>query len=855
MSGASEGRVRRRRRAIVVSIAVVAAILLGGRAVSAVYVDYQWYAEMHAVEVWRTRLANLALLTGITAAAIMLFVFANLYAVRRSIVAVVLPRRMGNLEIGEEVPGRYLTAIAGVSSVVLGIVLALPPEPWTELAAARYGLPFGDTDPYFQADLGFFVYWLPLESALYVRALLVLLVTVCVVLVLYFAVTPSLRWDRTRFHVTAHVRRHAAALTPCFFAVVAWMYRLDAFNVLCHGSGPHGAFTYIDHHFTIPADRGLELVTLAAGCVAGFTLWRGQLRTTLAVVTASLVLPFIVFEFVPPILRSYAEAQHAAPREQPYGVIRSQATRAAYALARLRLTVPESADAPLRFVSPGDAVPAVSIWDPMALTRALEGGGIRGHVSDAVAWRMSATGLLALAVERSDPLSLDGAVLGGSVIPVRATAADDRGGPERSDVEGRLGGQEVPIAPVLVYEGATEPIIVADSENRIAAPRIDGFGARLAHAWSAQRLGLLGIDLPGPRPKLVTRRDLRERLRALVPFFAQGSNVWPVLDGDSLFWAVDLYSSVTDTYPLSQHFTLAHEDRSYFQHAATAFVEAYSGRVVVAADSVRDPIAETWVRRFPGLFATWAQLPRPLVAYAPPATDAAFAMADAFGAVGTRTSNARPGAMAAPHAPATDNADTVLASGEPPCIAADNACAWSIPMIDAADHVTGIVVGTGGARRVVSWVPLTSSGPRWPAALERLQHAAESSSARREPALARGRVRAVLLGNRLALIQPRYAWRPDGPPTVLDITALVGDSAAAGATLAEALGVADTSQGGRQATPAPTDFRSRVGALYDAMQAALRRGDMAAFGAAYAELGHLLRQSNAARPAVPRPAR
>src|SRR4029077_14683513 len=107
-----------------------------------------------------------------------------LYAVRRSIVSVVFPRRMGNLEIGEEVPAPYLTGATVLSSLALGGLLALPPEPWIELAAARYGVPFGESDPYFQTDLEFFVYWLPLETALYVRTLLVLLVTVFVVIVL-----------------------------------------------------------------------------------------------------------------------------------------------------------------------------------------------------------------------------------------------------------------------------------------------------------------------------------------------------------------------------------------------------------------------------------------------------------------------------------------------------------------------------------------------------------------------------------------------------------------------------------------------------------------------------------------------
>ena len=40
--------------------------------------------------------------------------------------------------------------------------------------------------------------------------------------------------------------------------------------------------------------------------------------------------------------------------------------------------------------------------------------------------------------------------------------------------------------------------------------------------------------------------------------------------------------------------------------------------------------------------------------------------------------------------------------------------------------------------------------------------------------------------------------------------------------------------------PPSLDFRARVTAVYEAMQSALRRGDLAAFGAAYRDLGALL---------------
>jgi uncharacterized membrane protein (UPF0182 family) len=827
----------RRRRAILITVLVAAACLAVGRAVSALYVDYEWYAATGAREVWLARATNAVVLTVVMVLVAGLFLFANLYAVRRSIVAVVLPRRVGNIEIGQEVPGRYLTGAAMLISLLLGVGLALPPEPWSEFALARFGVPFGETEPYFQADLGFFVYWLPLESALYVRTLVLLLVTTCAVVVLYFALTPSLRWERNRLTVSSRVRRHAAVLTACIFCALAWSYRLDAYGLLSHGTGPAGAFTYADHHFGIPANRALAVLTVAAGLVTAAALWRGQVRTAFGVVSATILLPLVVFRAVPVFLPHGGDSAQIATHEQPYAVIRALATRQAYGVRRLG-----PAEAQRGFASRRDAAAGTPAWDPAALTLALDRSAHRHVIPGAVAWERSQAGLLATVVDRGDGGQ------GAALLHVLAGAADERGGPVRTDSLGRPSLDDQPIPPVLLYDGASGPAIVADSMQRIAAPRIDGWLARLAHAWSAQNLSLIGAELPDPHPKILQRRDVRERVDALVPFFAQGSTVWPAVADDSLYWVLHLYSAA-DTYPLSEHFELAHDERSYFQHAATAFVHAYTGRVTVVADETLDPIGQTWVRQFPALFTRATELPPHLAADVPPPIDGAVAMAMGFAAIGSRMSPvAEP--IVRQRAVVADGSDSAATGDEPPCLALSGGatpCAWSIPLVDAGERVTGLVVAQGGIGGAVRWWPLLASGSgmRWSPALDRLDRAADSAlGARHEGTVARGRVRALLVGGQLVLVQPAYEWHADAPPALARVAVATSDSAWSAPTLAEAM--TNRSAGGEslpvRMSPelSPADFRSRVGALYDSMRAALKRGDMAAFGAAYASLGRLL---------------
>ncbi|MEX2153893.1 MAG: UPF0182 family protein, partial [Gemmatimonadaceae bacterium] len=249
------------RRWLLMVVAGVALTLLVGRGIAQIYTDYLWYASLGAVDVWRAKYASLIALRLVCGIAATLFVFANLYAVRQSVVSLVLPRRIGNLDIGEEVDKRQLTWTAGLLAVLIGIAMAWSQRDWSAYLGARIGQPFGETDPYFNADLGFFVYRLPFELSLFTWTMTVVLIVIGMVVVLY-ALTPSLRWEQGGLYVSGYVRRHLAMLAGVLLLVLAWHYRLEMYRILGQGSAIDGAFSSVDHRVGIPASLLLALVTL-----------------------------------------------------------------------------------------------------------------------------------------------------------------------------------------------------------------------------------------------------------------------------------------------------------------------------------------------------------------------------------------------------------------------------------------------------------------------------------------------------------------------------------------------------------------------------------------------------------------
>jgi uncharacterized protein len=811
-----------RRRVVIGTLAAAALLLALGRWGSEQYTDYLWYASLGAKAVWRAQwLVSSALWVGsflISAA----FAFVNFYAVRQSVVSLVLPRRIANIEIGEEVPSRYLLLATVVLSMLLGAALTLPSDTWPTALLARTGRPFGESDPYFGADLGFFVYWLPFETVMFYWAMIVLLVVIMLVIVLY-ALTPSLRWTRGTLYVSAYVRRHFTMLGGMLLLALAWSYRLGMYRLLADGGGSSGAFSAVDHRVTVPATLVLALVTLCAALIVLWAGWSGQMRLAFFAVSAVLLLSLVARTVAPLVARRSVDPVAAAKQESPYVATRLTYTRRAYAVDRMRA---ESLGTGFR--TPAELSGRVGVWDAGTLSRSTERTRHVQVVGTGAAWLATPRGLSALLVERGNEGVSDGREFW-DIGHFDVSTADDRGQPIRAPASSRFGDETVLDEPA-VYDSAPGYAVVADSQQRLAGVEMVSTTSRLAHAWSLQNFRLLFGDLPGDRPTILRRRSVRDRVRALAPFFVQGTEILPVVADDSLYWALELYAA-SDDYPLAARFQILNEQRGYFQHAATAIIHAASGRVRLLPAPSPEPITATWLTNFPGMFIRSTQLSPALQAALPPVLDGARTQALAFAVAGFRGDSLEIRHFASP-----DAADSA-ASREPvhvllPAIGVSSL--WTL--LDSQERVRGVVAAPGGNSRETRWVPLAADGQRWGGTVDRLR-AADSVS--HEATVVRTPVRVVPVDGKPLYLQTGFRWRAGSSPQLARVAAVVGDSARSGPTLASALGLSPTAPG--VASAAPGDLRTRAESLYGEMRDALRRGDWGAFGRAFDALGAALR--------------
>jgi uncharacterized membrane protein (UPF0182 family) len=824
------------RRWPLIALAGIALVLIAGRAIASLYADHLWYAAMGASELWRTRTLYSLLASVASSALAGGVIFLNLYAVRRSIVSLILPRRVANLEIGEEVPGRYLMAAVIGLAIVFGIMLDLPGNTWTWVVLALDGQPFRDTDPYYLTDLSFFVYWLPLETSLYLWALITVLVATALVL-FFYALTPSLRWERGTLHVSGYVRRHLAVLAGLLLLLLAWSYRLDAFRLLVDGSGPAGEFLSVDRTIGVRVAAALAFVAAGAALVVLWGGWKGQLPIVFTAVSIVLVLSFVLRQIVPAL--DLGGDGDPGTRERPYLAMRRSYTARAFGVDQIL-----SVDRAAAFRTWTEAAAGTPAWDLASLGRALGWPHGRSGGETMPSLRMTSRGLIATGV--IPPADTAGAPTTDPwiVASARATRVDSRGAPLRVDHLGFPSVDDEAIPGVIVHPGATGYRALVDSLGMFPAPALETLESRLAHAWSLQNFRLLRTGARGRRTAIVTRRDVRARVSALVPFFVQGTSLTPLIAGDSLHWIIELYSS-SATYPLSAPVVVAGDTRKYFRHAATAIVSAATGDVRLVRSTDPDPLASSWFARFPSLFLDPADLPRDLAALLPPIEDGAFIQGLVFARYGRRRESAPGGNLAW-------QAGTDSTSGSAPPLRvvlplSSPAATWVQPVVDTTDHVSGVILATGGLNRATLWLPTEPSIRRWTQIIDQLGEGTDSAPPSRDVRWERGAVRALPVGDALAYTRTTYATRPSAPPVIGFVTVLTGDSLAIGPTLAHAVGVSFEVDD----TPVtPQDFRARVAALHAQMRAAMQRGDWTAFGEAFDALGALLQ---APRPLAPPP--
>jgi uncharacterized membrane protein (UPF0182 family) len=843
------------RRTLQVAAVVLLHALLLGRwlatsTANALWAEALGVAATHALI---HRLETLLFLTAFTGAA--LWCLGNLYLVYRSIGSVHVPRRLGNLEILEAVPRRYLLMAAVAIGLLLAIAFSHGADGWWYVRAlAGYRVSLGASDPVLGRDLGYYLYQLPWSRTVHSFITLLSGVMLAVIGLLYTAVG-AVRWTGRRLRVGDLARWHLAGLLAAFALALFWGYRLEPAEYVAgiHGVPADTVLTTV----RVPVAQALSVLALAAAALS--LLWVHFARV--AVVAA----PWIVLASVSFVGHYVVPTFTAAVRTPEELALESVEARRDTMVglafdarpATMELALTAAAD-PSAARTHAAALTTAPLWDgftvgvllnrtvgaepparfgdaTLGLYRAPDGSAVPVYVAargvdpatippEELSWEAvhqgpyaAATGAAAIQAHRIAPAGLP------YFVPDLARA--DSGAAQATELT--LARRTVRFRPAAV-----DFAVVSPEDGPVVGAPAGGLWRRMALAWTLQSTRIVTSDVVTAQSLIVWHRDVLERLERYAPF-AAFSDARAVVVGDTLYWLASGLVSA-DAFPLARTVRWRGESVRYLRSSLVGVVEAATGRTAVYLTRDADPLTAAWAVLAPEIVRPAGELPtalQPHLAYPAElfAVQVALLQVRGDGAGGRQT---RPPVAAA------------FPLGQEPYRWVGTTPADSVPRLRLMAALTapedgalaGIVDGTvrDGAPRLVYLAIEAALGVPGPA-----QAARQLGRLRADPEGIQGRLRMAPFDDGVLALQTGYLSPGEGAaPQLVDVAVGWGRAAGSGSDLRTALTRLRTA-------PAPFGMaateKEEARRWFERMDAARRSGDWVAFGRAYEELRRILK--------------
>jgi uncharacterized protein len=644
-----------KRLAIPVALAIVVLIALG-RA-SDVAVDWLWFSAIGHVDVfWTVIRAEAVLFLAVFAASAGALFLSGWLALRNARPRLPwspgisfgrgLPESLPEL-IGPLSPRLGWQVVISGAALVLGLLIAAGEiQNWDLALRFLHQLPYGERDPAFGRDIGFYLFSLPAYVALRNWLMLLLLLSAAVAGIVYWT-HGDIRIDRPSPGLSPAALRHASALLGLFFVLKAWSYGLDRYLLLYDDNGVVVGAGYADLHVELPVLwflLGLAAAA-AAACWANMR-WRTY-RIPLGAVAVLVASSIILSLLFPALFQRFYVKPSELRLEAPYIARNIALTREAYDLDAVTVK-PFPVEQGLSFAAleaDRATVDNIRLWDwrPLMDTYA-QLQEIRTYYKfldmDIDRYRLNGTyQQVMLSARELEPSLLPANAQtwvnrhlifthGNGVVMSPVTEKTTEGLPifYLQDIPPVASGGPAIRQPQIYFgQAGADYVIVKSSTPEFEYPKgadnvyatYDGgagipIGSPVRRSLFAWYFGDPNILLTGyisAQSRIVIRRNIRDRVRRIAPFLRLDSDPYIVVSDGRLFWIQDAYTTST-WFPYAPPYVAG--GANYIRNPVKVVIDAYNGTVDFYVSDPRDPILRTYERIFPRLFKPLSAMPSDL---------------------------------------------------------------------------------------------------------------------------------------------------------------------------------------------------------------------------------------------------
>lgn len=539
------------------------------------------------------------------------------------------------------VPERLLVAGA---ALLLGLLTAyIELSTWDVVLGFLYQVPYGESDPVFAKDIGFYLFSLPAYIALKNWLLLLLFFSTVLAGVVYW-MRGDIVLDPPPRRLSPAAIAHGSALLGLFFAVKAASYFLDRYLLLYSDNDVVVGAGYTDLHVRLPVLW--LLIALATACAVAS--WLNVRRRTWRIpATALLVLfgsSFVFYAVVPGLFQRLHVKPNELELETPYIARNIALTRQAYDLQQIAVK-PFPVEEGLSFASleaNRATIDNIRLWDwqPLADTYA-QLQEIRTYYKfldiDIDRYRLDgAYQQVMLSARELEPSLLPANAQtwvnlhvlfthGNGVVMSPVTRKTSEGLPifQLQDIPPIATGGPAVREPRLYFgQGKERYAIVKGSTPEFDYPRgkdnvyasydgADGVAIgdpawRSLFSWYYGDPNILLSGYITDQSRILFHRNIQERVRKIAPLLQLDRDPYIVVSEGRLFWMQDAYTT-SEWFPYAQ--PQATGGLNYMRNAVKAVIDAYNGTVDLYVSDPGDPLIRAQQRIFPGLFKPLAAMP------------------------------------------------------------------------------------------------------------------------------------------------------------------------------------------------------------------------------------------------------
>lgn len=622
--------------AIVLFVAVLL-VFLGGSQIANFVAELLWYRSLSLDSVFWTYWRASIIVRGLTALIIGGIVFGNLWVITRSLGAIRVRRRYGNIEIAERLPQGYVVGALSLISIFSAWWLSSGFADPLPFLAALSPASFGIADSAFGLDASFYVFRLPVLS----RIQTILAIVVFWVALLAFAAyasTGGIRMTDGRPSLTRLARRHLGALLAAFLVLYAFNLWLDRYALVVDGNGFGGVFGYTDMHARLPVKVFLfGFVLLVAGSIAWGT-WVGAYRLP---IMAGLLLPIVLVGaegIYPSSIQRFVVDPNQFPRESAFIEQQIAFTRAAFNLTDIeRVQLPFDPRADLDREDVSDRLEGVPLWDPRPLltTFGAQQSLFRRYTFNTVHHDRYRIGdrlePVAISVRELETNDLEAAaqtwqnlhlnyVSSAGVVVTPLSRMSPSGTPIYYvwDLDPPKFAPEAPPEvrmedPRIYFSELAREYIIVGEEHPPIGVALDATWKKAIFALNFRSKNILLSTDVDVEDRIVFRRRIAERVQAAAPFLhvPRERSAFPVILEGRVVWMIDTYT-MSPSFPLTPYVQFDNRLARYIRNSVKATVDGVTGEVSLYAIDPDDPILRTYSAIFPGLIRPLEEMPEAL---------------------------------------------------------------------------------------------------------------------------------------------------------------------------------------------------------------------------------------------------